>query len=255
MSDWRGAEWDKWGAADPYYGVIIDPRLRSDRIDDAARADFFRSGEVEVEATLDELRTLAGPHSAFGRALDFGSGVGRLTIPLARAFNEVIGVDVSPAMIAEARANCAKQGVTNVDFRISTPDLSNVEGRFDFVHSFIVFQHIPPALGYSIFESLLDRLEPTGAGMLHFTYARRAPALRSLVHRARRSSRLVHRILNIAQRRPVGAPLMAVFEYDLARLLGTLESRGFDRIGGRLTNHEGWLGIMLAFSRTERSAA
>jgi hypothetical protein len=45
-----------------------------------------------------------------------------------------------------------------------------------------------------------------------------------------------------------------MFEYDAARVLELLKARGFDRVGGRLTNHGGWLGIMLAFARTRRSA-
>jgi SAM-dependent methyltransferase len=253
MTDWRGAEWDKWGRTDPYYGVITAPHLRADRIDEKGRADFFRSGELEIAETLAELRRVSELAPAMGRAIDFGCGVGRLTMPLARAFREVIGVDVSPAMLEEARRNCATAGLGNVDLKPSVPGLANIEGTVDFVHSYIVFQHISPAIGYGLFEALLDRLSPTGSGMLHFTFARRAPALRTWVHRARRSSLLVHRAMNLAQRRPFDAPLMAVFEYDVARLLATLEARGFLRIGGRLTDHGGWLGIMLAFSRTSRA--
>lgn len=253
MSDWHGAEWEKFGRSDPYYGVANRPNLRSDRIDDQAKAVFFRSGEEDVAQTLADVRAIAGPGLGLGRALDFGCGVGRLTIPLARTFREVVGVDVSPAMLAEARANCARAGLTNVEFKLSTPNLDEVGGQFDFVNSYIVFQHIPPALGYTLFESLLDRLGPTGCGMLQFIFDRRAPRLRTLLHHARRSSKLVHRGLNLAQGRPLNAPLMAVFEYDLARIYGGLEARGFDRIGGRLTNHDGWLGVMLAFARADRS--
>ncbi len=38
----------------------------------------------------------------FGKALDFGCGVGRLTQALADYFNEVAGVDVSPTMVNKA---------------------------------------------------------------------------------------------------------------------------------------------------------
>lgn len=254
MTDWRGQEWEKWGKSDPYFGVIAQPHLRSDRLDDSGRAGFFEAGAMEVAETLAELRSVAGVASGSGRALDFGCGVGRLTIPLARHFREVVGVDVSAAMLREARANCERAGIANARFCLSTPTLDDVEGEFDFVHSFIVFQHIPPRIGYAMVETLLDRLRPGGCGMLHFTYGRRGSALRSWAHRVRRSSRLVHRAMNLAQGRPAAAPLMAMFEYDLGRLFGMLEARGFDRVGVRLTNHGGWLGAMLAFSRTQGPA-
>lgn len=44
-------------------------------------------------------RTLAGP----GRILELGCGTGRLTIALARAGHEVVGVDSSPTMLARLR--------------------------------------------------------------------------------------------------------------------------------------------------------
>jgi 2-polyprenyl-3-methyl-5-hydroxy-6-metoxy-1,4-benzoquinol methylase len=248
--DWRGEEWDRWGKQDPYFGVVSHPEYRADRIDKAARERFFRGGEVEMAETLSAVRALTGPDFRPRRALDFGCGVGRLTIPLAREAAQVVGVDVSPAMMAEARANCARAGLTNVEFRQSAPGLPDVEGRFDFVHSYIVFQHIPPSIGYGLFEDLLDRVAEAGAGMLHFTIARRAPLAIRLLHRARRSSMLVHRAMNLVQRRDVDAPLMAIFEYDLDRLLASLRSRGFDRIKTLPTDHGGCIGVRLAFARS-----
>lgn len=248
--DWRGDEWDRWGRSEPYFGVVSHPELRADRIDDEAREKFFRGGEIEIEDTMAAMREVVGPGFRTGRVLDFGCGVGRLTIPLARRSTHVTGVDVSPAMMAEARANCARAGVTNVEFHPSEPGFPSLTGGFDFVHSSIVFQHIPTQLGYRLLEDLLDQLGPAGAGMLHFTFARRASLPKRLAHRARRSSRLAHRLLNLVQRRSFGAPLMAIFEYDANRLLQILQRRGFDRIGGRLTDHDGCIGLMLAFARS-----
>ena len=51
-SDWRGDEWEKWGRADPYFGVITDPSFRSANLDEAGRLRFFRSGETEIAETL-----------------------------------------------------------------------------------------------------------------------------------------------------------------------------------------------------------
>ncbi|HKP16209.1 MAG TPA: class I SAM-dependent methyltransferase [Gemmatimonadaceae bacterium] len=46
---------------------------------------------------------------AASRVLELGCGTGRLTLPLAQAGHEVTGIDLSPAMLARARAKLAAQ--------------------------------------------------------------------------------------------------------------------------------------------------
>jgi tRNA/tmRNA/rRNA uracil-C5-methylase (TrmA/RlmC/RlmD family) len=103
-------------------------------MDDAAFEAFFESGEREMQATLDTIRDLVGRDFHPARALDFGCGVGRLTIPLARESKHVLAVDISPTMLEEAQANCAEQEITNVEF-IETKTVTRDANRrrFDFV--------------------------------------------------------------------------------------------------------------------------
>jgi ubiquinone/menaquinone biosynthesis C-methylase UbiE len=74
-------------------------RWQFDRI--APVWDEMRSGEAfaPLEAALDSLET------APGRVLDLGTGTGRAAFLLARHYPEaeVVGVDIAPAMLAEAR--------------------------------------------------------------------------------------------------------------------------------------------------------
>ena len=56
------------------------------------------------------------------RALDFGCGIGRATIPLAGHFDEVVGVDVAPGMIEQARSNALAAGSDNVRFVLNERD-------------------------------------------------------------------------------------------------------------------------------------
>jgi SAM-dependent methyltransferase len=58
------------------------------------------SARADVDFYLDEARR-AGTSSA---VLEVGCGTGRLTLPLARDGHEVTGIDLSPAMLARARA-------------------------------------------------------------------------------------------------------------------------------------------------------
>src|SRR4051812_1141904 len=62
--------WEELARREPYFSVLTDDRFLSDRIDDAARAAFFATGEADISRLLGDFR----PESA----LDFGCGVGRL---------------------------------------------------------------------------------------------------------------------------------------------------------------------------------
>ena len=85
--------------------------------------------------------------------LDFGCGTGRLVIPLAEIADYVLGLDVSESMLWEARKNCKAHALNNVQLLKSDDTLSCLDGCFDFIHSFIVFQHIPVKRGIRIFAS------------------------------------------------------------------------------------------------------
>ena len=93
MTDWRTREWEAFGRIDPYFGVLAQPQFRSTALDESSRAAFFELGEREVRETLATMRQLVGGEFPIERALDFGCGVGRLTIPLAKACTTVVGVN------------------------------------------------------------------------------------------------------------------------------------------------------------------
>jgi SAM-dependent methyltransferase len=79
--------------------------------------------------------------------LEIGCGIGRMTAYFAELFRSVHGLDISPEMIAQAEKNLA--GYDNITLHTGNGcDLSGFEdGFFDFVFSYIVFQHIPdPAI-------------------------------------------------------------------------------------------------------------
>ena len=53
------------------------------------------------------LRQLAASRRGFVRALEIGCGQGRFCVELARRFDSVTGIDVTPAMVQAARRRCA----------------------------------------------------------------------------------------------------------------------------------------------------
>ena len=83
------------------------------------------------------------PSFSINHALEFGCGVGRLVIPLAKIAKRVTGIDVSESMINEAKRNCESRKINNVFLTKTDDSLSLLANNYDFMLSFIVFQHIP----------------------------------------------------------------------------------------------------------------
>ena len=249
MKDRWAREWEKFGRADPYFGVCnLDANRGSTLAGDAAR-QFWESGERDVGAMAAVIEAEWGQVLAPRRALDFGCGVGRLTIPLARRAAEVLAVDLSPAMLSRARHHAEDAGLINIHFAASDPALEEVRGPVDFVLSFIVFQHILPELGYRLTAQILQRLAPGGYGALHFTVSRRASRLRRSIHAARRSSPIINALVNVFQRRAPTTPMMPMFEYKRDTLYRLLHEAHCHDVRERPTDHGGHVGVILYFRK------
>ena len=54
----------------------------------------------------------------------------------------------------------------------SDDDLTGVSGPFDFVHSFLVFQHIPEKRGQKILIRLIELMSDNGVAAVQFVYHR-----------------------------------------------------------------------------------
>src|SRR4051794_12503802 len=101
-------EWDDLARRDPMWAVCSVAGTRGRW----SSEEFFATGETEVAGVLAGLEQAGLAPAARHRALDFGCGLGRLTRALSDRFYEVVGVDVSEQMVAQAtqanadRTNC-----------------------------------------------------------------------------------------------------------------------------------------------------
>jgi len=77
-------------------------------------AEHYRPGRPgyspQLEAVLTEELGLDGT----GRLLDGGCGPGILTVRLAHLFEEAVGLDPDPAMLADGRRVATELGITNI---------------------------------------------------------------------------------------------------------------------------------------------
>lgn len=244
-------KWEYFGENDPYWAVSTFDKFKSDHIGDSAKDEFFRTGKDQIDGVWKEIERHFDPAFKPTNALDFGCGVGRLVFPLAARAETVYGVDISRPMLAEAHANAEQKGIVNVVFQQTEEFLAAPGPRFDLIHSSIVFQHIEPKLGLEILQTMLDRLEPGGIGVLQFTYKNPSRTLERLRFRAYRDIPLVYRLRNLIKGEK-NEPLMPMYVYDLTEVLTTIRTSKCDDCLLRFSDH-GFYGATIFFQKGVKS--
>lgn len=193
-------------------------------------AEFFATGEEEITRLFAFMG--AGGFAPSGRVpfLDFGCGVGRVTLPLAARLGPGVGVDVAERMVALARGYAASRA-PGVRFVVNrTTDLSALgPARFDFIYSHLVLHHLTPRDQLGYLDALLGALAPGGTAALQTIEPAgrwRPPPLRELV--PTRARRLIRRA--VAALRgippPPARPVVAMHALAEDRVLAAVAVRG-----------------------------
>ena len=241
-------DWEKFGESDPYYGVVSHENYKKENLSKEEINKFFLTGREYVDDIIENIKIIDKNFEIIN-ALDFGCGVGRLLIPLAKRSSRAIGIDISASMLNECRKNCERYDVNNVSLYNSINEIQAIE-KINFIHSFIVFQHIPLKQGYRLFEALVGLLERGGIGVLHFTYAKNNNTTSGKI-----SQILNNHIpfgwmfLNIIKGRKILAPRMQMNHYDINKITRILQKSGVKDLHHILTNHEGVLGTIIYFKK------
>jgi SAM-dependent methyltransferase len=161
-------DWTRLGAEDPLWAVYVAPGTRGGKWD---VEEFLATGRREVDAALAEAAAL-GLRPGGGRALDFGCGVGRLSAALARHVDEVIGVDIAPTMLEQARRLDRSGGRCRFVLN-TTPDLAFLDdGSVDLVYSSLVLQHLPPGYARRYLAEFARVLAPGGVAVFQVVTGR-----------------------------------------------------------------------------------
>jgi SAM-dependent methyltransferase len=182
-------DWEDLATLDPLWAIASRPGSRHGRWDDD---EFMAGGRRKAAAIMRTLHGLGAPIER-RRALDFGCGVGRLTLPLAGHFEQAVGIDVAPSMVAQARARAVAAGQANVRFVVDDgADLASLgEDRFDLVFTALVLQHLPSRSDVERCLRGLARLVAPGGILMAQMPARLAPWAR--VQLARRAYGVLRR--------------------------------------------------------------
>jgi len=100
---------------------------------------FFQANRFLLDALVAEVVPPAGQAGPVGQAGQSGQGLSRVVdlycggglfcLPLAGLADAVVGVEISPAAVADARVNASRAGITNITFREeSSADFAAREG-------------------------------------------------------------------------------------------------------------------------------
>lgn len=233
----RTQDWEELARREPYFALLTNEGLLGVAGNTNATTAFFDTGEADVTALLAAITSVLGRDLIVTCALDFGCGAGRLTLPLARRALRVVACDIAPAMLAHARQNAESVGLRNVTF-IKSEELAGLSsGEFDFICSLLVFQHIPPSVGYELIRILVTLLAPGGVAALQVMFRRPTHTLRRLA-RLRARSRPDRRMRGVLRGEHRRLPDAQMNEYDERSVIRHIEAAGAHLVA-RLPTHHG----------------
>jgi 2-polyprenyl-3-methyl-5-hydroxy-6-metoxy-1,4-benzoquinol methylase len=242
--------WKHFGKEDPYYGVLSDQKYKSGNINSDVLSEFFETGQAYVTETLQRMKMLHGSDLSNSDILDFGCGVGRLAIPFSFATNNrTVGIDVSPEILETAKTHALEMGTENLQFLLSEGEILPQTGKFDFINSYIVLQHIETKIGMAIIQQLLDRLEIGGIMQIQATYGNNWSKIKYYHYYLRSTNTMYNFVYSSLKNRKLKAePMMQMNSYNPKVLFG-LFSKYSNSVHVELTDHTGFLGASYMFKR------
>lgn len=209
---------EAFAAREPFFAVLTAPKFLRANLTAEHEREFFASGEELADWIFHVIEHRLSPHFSPMSTLEYGCGVGRLAIPLARRPGSVTAVDRSPAMLAAARREADRRGVPHLEFH--TPEQFFAGSRrFDLLTCFHVLQRLPSAEGVPLLQALIARIASGGIGVFHVPYRTSASPGVQAARWARARLPLAHGIANLLRGKPVGEPLIPSHVYVLDEVL------------------------------------
>lgn len=210
--------WESHARHDPLWAILSDPTRKGRRWN---TEQFFETGRREIALLMQDLARVGYP-ARRDRALDFGCGVGRLSLALSSYFRGVTGLDISPKMIdlarqlhartgnPEPRTGSREPGTENPEpgtanrepgtgrLRFISYDGSSVSGAvhgpFDLIYSDIVLQHVPPAIALRYVAEFVGLLSDRGIAVFQLPSTRRPPSQQTVAPSAMPDIAYTHRL-------------------------------------------------------------
>lgn len=227
-------EWKEWGKNDPLFGVAAWPGKQKGGSAPWTDAEFYELGKSDWAVFEKEWRSYGLDEES---CLEIGCGAGRMSMQLARTFQNVLAVDISEEMIAYARQHVT---APNALFEVvNGTSLPRGDKSTTAVFSTHVFQHFD-SLEYAdlYFAEIARILKPGGTLMIHlpvYEWHPRTPWLSRFAFRVSEWFYDLKISLNrFLIRMGVQRQVMKIVVFPIERLGRTLSRLGFDDIQVRV---------------------
>jgi 2-polyprenyl-3-methyl-5-hydroxy-6-metoxy-1,4-benzoquinol methylase len=218
--------WESFASREPHFAVLSAPRFLQRNLTPETEREFFASGEALVAWMLGVIDAALVPAFAPMTILEYGCGIGRLALPLARHPASIVAVDRSPAMLARARQEAELSQLGHIRFQ--TPEtLFAADSSFDLVVCYHVLQRLPHAAALALIRRLASRLAPGGVGVFQWPCRSSASALVRASRRMRESVPGVNAAVNALRGKGSGDPFIPTRLFDLSRTLREFDARAF----------------------------
>jgi SAM-dependent methyltransferase len=219
-------EWEAFAAREPYFAILSAAKYRRANLSSESLSEFFESGDALVDWIFRTIELRIVPRFSPVSILEYGCGVGRLAIPLAKRGGRVTAVDRSPAMLAVAKQEAERHAVPHIEF-LSSGELA-ADRKFDLIVSHLVFQRLPEADGLRLLSRLLSHLGPGGVGVFQFDTSRRPSMLVSVSRLLRRALPGVNAAANLALGKAAREPFLPSHSCDFDAVLRVLDEHRMD---------------------------
>ncbi|MDR2194183.1 MAG: class I SAM-dependent methyltransferase [Treponema sp.] len=156
--------WSNYGKDEAYWSVLTHSMFLRENLTNDAIETFYASGKDtmrQIEATLRR----CGEWERLNRnaCMEYGCGVGRVTIQLANIFEQVTGLDISQGHLELARQHINALLIKNINVQKidRLEDIARLP-KYDFIFTVIVLQHNPPPIIAILIESFFKLLKKDG---------------------------------------------------------------------------------------------
>jgi tRNA (mo5U34)-methyltransferase len=164
LRDRIGRAWAQMGATKPHWSVLTGTEYLPQNINHLSIDRFYESGITEARTIGAILNRHDFHNIASKTCVEYGCGLGRVTLALAGMFKSVKGYDISATHLKLAEERKAAQKIDNAKFILSK-DVNEKVSSCDFFYSRLVFQHNPPPLILQLIASALGSLREGGVAI------------------------------------------------------------------------------------------
>ncbi|WP_428080093.1 class I SAM-dependent methyltransferase [Candidatus Pelagibacter sp.] len=235
--------WNLIAKENPYFGVLADESFKTKNLNEDKINEFYKSGEIFIDNLLNKNKLDKNI-----TALDFGCGAGRLTFPLKKYFKNIYGYDISKHYI-ELCEEHSKKNSSSSKFIFFNNYKKLFEQKYDFINSYIVFQHIPEEEGYKIINDLLNILNSRGLIHLHIIFLRSKHWLNDIrLEGFFNTSGETINFYSLDKNSKIHKS-MSMYTYDLNKIFFIINKYNKTEVKTVFENHSGNLGLRFLFNK------